>query len=169
MEEKMGQDDVIQIKVDGHGVGIIGLKTVMEDIAEEYANRSDEEVGTELLERLRRKNYVPDRAVEGYRRAFVREFLKHLGQPFDEDPSAGLEIKILGPGCAQCDRLEQELMEVMAETNVVADVEHIRDIKEIGKYGIMGTPALLINGDVKSVGSVPPKTKLIEWLNQAKG
>ena len=60
-------------------------------------------------------------------------------------------------------------MEVMAETNVVADVEHIRDIKEIGKYGIMGTPALLINGDVKSVGSVPPKTKLIEWLNQAKG
>ena len=58
----MGQDDVIQIKVDGHGVGIIGLKTVMEDIAEEYANRSDEEVGAELLERLRRKNYVPDRA-----------------------------------------------------------------------------------------------------------
>ena len=165
----MGQDDVIQIKVDGHGVGIIGLKTVMEDMAEEYANRSDEEVGTELLERLRRKNYVPDRAAEGYRRAFVREFRKFLGQPFEDDSSGGIEIKVLGPGCAQCDRLEQELMEVMAETNVVADVEHIRDIKEIGKYGIMGTPALLINGDVKSVGSVPPKTKLIEWLNQAKG
>ncbi|MBW2093353.1 MAG: thioredoxin family protein [Deltaproteobacteria bacterium] len=80
-----------------------------------------------------------------------------------------MEIKVLGPGCAQCDRLEKELIEVMAETNVIADVEHIRDIKEIGKYGIMGTPALLINGDVKSVGKVPPKTKLIEWLNQAKG
>ncbi|RLB15150.1 MAG: thioredoxin family protein [Deltaproteobacteria bacterium] len=80
-----------------------------------------------------------------------------------------MEIKVLGPGCAQCDRLEKELMEVMAETNTAADVEHIRDIKEIGKYGIMGTPALLINGEVKSVGSVPSRTKLIEWLNQAKG
>ena len=164
----MGQDDVIQIKVDGHGVGIIGLKTVMEDMAEEYAGRSDEEVETELLSRLRRKNYIPDSVTESYKRTFVREFRKFLGQPFEDDSSAGLEIKILGPGCAQCDRLEQELMEVMAETNVVADVEHIRDIKEIAKYGIMGTPALIMNGDVKSVGKVPPKAKLMEWLHQAK-
>jgi len=165
----VAQDDVIQIKVDGHGVGIIGLKRVMEDMAEAYAQKSDEEVGSELLSRLRRKNYIPDSAAEGYKRAFVREFRKFLGQPFEEDISGGIEIKVLGPGCAQCDRLEKELIEVMAETNVIADVEHIRDIKEIGKYGIMGTPALLINGDVKSVGKVPPKTKLIEWLNQAKG
>ncbi len=164
----MGQDDVVQIKVDGHGVGIIGLKRVMEDMAEAYAQKSDEEVGSELLSRLRRKNYIPDNAAEGYKRAFVREFRKFLGQPFEEDSSGGIEIKVLGPGCAQCDRLEKELMEVMAETNTAADVEHIRDIKEIGKYGIMGTPALLINGEVKSVGSVPSKTKLIEWLNQAK-
>jgi len=165
----MGQDDVVQIKVDGHGVGIIGLKRVMEDMAEAYAQKSDEEVGSELLSRLRRKNYIPDNAAEGYKRAFVREFRKFLGQPFEEDSSGGIEIKVLGPGCAQCDRLEKELMEVMAETNTAADVEHIRDIKEIGKYGIMGTPALLINGEVKSVGSVPSRTKLIEWLNQAKG
>jgi len=164
----MGQDDVVQIKVDGHGVGIIGLKRVMEDMAEAYAQKSDEEVGSELLSRLRRKNYIPDNAAEGYKRAFVREFRKFLGQPFEEDSSGGIEIKVLGPGCAQCDRLEKELMEVMAETNTAADVEHIRDIKEIGKYGIMGTPALLINGEVKSVGSVPSRTKLIEWLNQAK-
>lgn len=165
----MGQDDVIQIKVDGHGVGIIGLNTVIEDMAEEFSARSDEEVGTELLKRLRRKNYIPESATESYKRAFVREFRKSLGQPSEEDSFGGIEIKVLGPGCAQCDRLEKELMEAMAETNIVADVEHIRDIKEIGKYGIMGTPALLMNGVVKSVGSVPPKTKLIEWLTEAKG
>ncbi|MBW1706122.1 MAG: thioredoxin family protein [Deltaproteobacteria bacterium] len=79
-----------------------------------------------------------------------------------------MEIKVLGPGCAQCDRLEQELMQVMAETGVVADVEHVRNIKEIERYGVMGTPALLINGEVKSVGKVPPKTKLKEWLMQAQ-
>jgi len=40
------------------------------------------------------------------------------------------------------------------------------DIKEIGKYGVMGTPALIINGEVKSVSSVPTKAKIKEWLSE---
>ncbi|MBW2050131.1 MAG: thioredoxin family protein [Deltaproteobacteria bacterium] len=77
-------------------------------------------------------------------------------------------IKVLGPGCVQCDRLDQELMQAMAEEGIMADMEHIRDIKEIGKYGVMGTPALIINGKVKSVGKVPPINKLKEWLKEAQ-
>ncbi|MBW1999717.1 MAG: thioredoxin family protein [Deltaproteobacteria bacterium] len=80
-----------------------------------------------------------------------------------------MEIKVLGAGCAQCNRLEQELMQVMAEAEIVADIEHVRDIKEIGRYGVMGTPALIINGEVKSVGKVPPRTELKQWLIQVKG
>ncbi|OPX38232.1 MAG: hypothetical protein B1H12_03000 [Desulfobacteraceae bacterium 4484_190.2] len=79
-----------------------------------------------------------------------------------------MEIKILGPGCVQCDGLEQTLMQVMAEINLIADIEHVRDIKEIGKYGVMGSPALLINGKVKSVGKVPHKAKIKEWLTEAQ-
>ena len=59
-------------------------------------------------------------------------------------------------------------MEVMAETGITAEIEHVRDIKEIGKYGVMGTPALLINGQVKSVGRVPPKSRMTEWLREAE-
>ena len=77
-----------------------------------------------------------------------------------------VQIKVLGLGCPQCDGLEQELMQVMAEINLMADIEHVRDIKEIGKYGVMGMPALIINGKVKSVGRVPQKNKLIEWLSE---
>jgi hypothetical protein len=163
----MGESDVVQITVDGHGVGIIGLKTVLSDMAEEYGPMSDEQVEEELLQRLRRKNYIPDHAVPGYKKAFLREFRKSLNQPFEEDPSAALEIKVLGPGCVQCDRLERELMNVLMETNLVAHVEHIRDSREIGQYGVMGTPALIINGEVKSVGSVPARKKLLEWLEEA--
>jgi hypothetical protein len=57
----------------------------------------------------------------------------------------------------------------MAETGTVADLEHVTDIKEIGRYGVMGMPALLVNGQVKSVGKVPPKNKLKEWLTEAQG
>lgn len=57
-------------------------------------------------------------------------------------------------------------MAVMAEMNLAGDIEHVTDISEIGRYGVMGTPALVINGKVKSVGRVPPRTKMIEWLRE---
>ena len=57
-------------------------------------------------------------------------------------------------------------MQVMNETGIIADMEHVRDIKEIGRYGVMGTPALIINGKVKSVGKVPPRASLIQWLEE---
>ena len=115
-----------------------------------------------------KRNFIPDRAAEDYGKAFLREFKKYLGKPCEDAAPEGLEIKVLGPGCAQCDRLDQELKNIMAETGIVADIEHVRDIKEIGKYGVMGTPALIINRQVKSVGSVPPKAKIITWLKDAE-
>jgi len=165
----MSQDDVTQIKIDRHFVGIVGLKGVMEEMAEDCAERSDDEVRIELLSRLSRKNYIPNSVKEDYGKALLREFKKSLGKPYEEEASGGLGIKVLGQGCAQCDRLERELMEVMTELNIAADLEHVRDIKEIGKYGVMGMPALIINGQVKCVGRVPPKAKLSDWLNEGKG
>jgi len=165
----MAKDDVIQIRIAGSPVGIIGLKAVMEEMADEYADRPDPEVAAELLDHLSKKNYVPSKVQEDYGKAFLREFKKYLGKPVEEEAPEGIQIKVLGPGCVQCDRLEQDLMQVMSETGIVADIEHVRDIKEIGRYGVLGTPALLINGQVKSVGKVPLKSKMIEWLKEAQG
>lgn len=164
----MAQDEVTQIKVDGSPVGIIGLKGVMEDMAGEYAAKSDEEAADEFLNRLSRKNYIPDRVRESYGRAFLREFKKFLGRPYEEESSGSADIKVLGPGCAQCDRLERELMEAMVELKLAASIEHVTDVKEIAKFGVMGTPALIINGKVKTVGSVPPRNKLVQWLKEIK-
>ena len=50
---------------------------------------------------------------------------------------------------------------------MAADLEHVTDIAQIGSYGVMGTPALVINREVKAVGSVPPKPKLKKWLQEA--
>ena len=164
----MSQDDVTQIRVGNSSIGIVGLKAAIADVAEEYGEKPDREVQEELLSRLGRKNYIPEKVRGEYEKAFIREFRKSLGKPFEEEAPEGIEIKILGPGCAQCDRLEQELMQVLAETGVLAAVEHVRDIKEIGKYGVMGTPALIIDGKVKSVGKVPPRNKLKEWLKETQ-
>jgi hypothetical protein len=162
-------DDVTQIKVSGSPVGIIALKAALADMAEEYADKPDREVVEELLIRLSKKNYIPEKVRENYAKAFLREFKKFKGKHCEEETPEGLQIKVLGQGCVQCDRLERDLMEVMAGMDLAADLEHIRDIKEIGKYGVMGMPALIINGKVMSVGSVPPKNKLKEWLKEAEG
>jgi hypothetical protein len=58
-------------------------------------------------------------------------------------------------------------MDVMSELNLAADLEHVTDIKEIGRYRVMGIPALIINGKILSVGPVPSKKKLADWLKQA--
>jgi small redox-active disulfide protein 2 len=164
----MSKDDVTRIRINKQSIGIIGLKDFMEEMAGEYAEKSDDKLQAELIKRLSRKNYIPERAKDDYGKALLREFKKFLGKPYEEEISEGLEIKVLGPGCPQCNRLEKELMEVMAEMNLGADVEHITDIKEIGRYGVMGTPALVVNGKIKSVGSVPPRGKIIGWLKEAQ-
>ncbi len=166
-DKNMRADKIIQIKVDGQPVGIIGLKEVFEDLAKTHTGKAEQDIERELLQRLGKKNYIPSVARSSYGKAFLREFKKFMGLPVEEERTGGLEIKVLGPGCPQCDGLEQALMQVMSELNIQANIEHIRDIKEIGKYGIMGMPALIIGGKVKSVGKVPPKGKLRQWLGEA--
>jgi glutaredoxin len=163
----MGKDDVVQIKVGKHKVGIVGLNDAMQTMATEFAG-ADEKAAQELLNRLKKRNYIPDTAQETYKEAFLREFRRFLGLPDAEEDTQGLAVKILGQGCSRCDGLEREIIDVMAELELEAEIEHVRDIKEIGKYGVTGVPALIINGEVKSVGSVPARAKLIEWLKEAK-
>jgi hypothetical protein len=67
-------------------------------------------------------------------------------------------------GCPRCEKLKQDLMALMAELNIAAGLEHVRDPLEIASYGVMGSPALIIDGEVKSAGSVSPNNTLKEWL-----
>ena len=160
------QDEITRITVDGTPVGIQDLKAVIMEISEEYKEKSNAEITEELLKRLSGKNYIPASAIEKYGKAFLKEFNRYTGKAAEQEENNDIKIKVLGPGCPQCDQLEMELFSIMSEEGIIADLEHIRDIKEIGRYGVMGTPALVINEKVKSVGSVPPRYKIIEWLKK---
>ena len=164
----MSQKEVRKIKVGKNVIGIIDWNNTLEVVAKGFAGKPEDEIQAELLKRLSKGNYIPDNIRQDYGKAFLREFNKFFGKPYEKEVFEGLEVKVLGQGCTQCDKLEQELMHVMAEFELIADIEHVRDIKEIGKYGVMGMPALIINGKVKSVGKVPSKNKLIEWLKKAQ-
>jgi small redox-active disulfide protein 2 len=163
----MPEPDVTQISVGGHRTGIISLKSVLDQVAREFAGRPDTDIKAELMERLGKSNYIVPSAKAAYEAAFFREYKKFIGEPIPKDPAGAIQIKVLGPGCPNCEKLEQDLMAVMAELNLPADLDHVRDVKEIACYGVMGNPALVINGKVVAVGRVPSKNQLREWLKTA--
>ena len=65
-----------------------------------------------------------------------------------------MEIKILGSGCANCKKLEENTKTALKALDMDASVEKVQDFKDIAKYGVMRTPALVLNGEVKIVGKV---------------
>jgi len=75
-----------------------------------------------------------------------------------------MDIKILGPGCAKCNQVEKIVQEAIAETGVVASIEHVTDFKKIASYGVLSTPSLVIDGKVKSVGKIPKKEEVKAWI-----
>lgn len=75
-----------------------------------------------------------------------------------------MDVKILGGGCAKCNELERATKEVLTEMGVAAEIDHVNDFKEIMKYGVMQTPALVVDGQVKVAGRVPAKAELMKIL-----
>jgi len=158
--------DISQIKIGQHTHGIVGLKHTLEALGETHAKQPDQAVAQELLGRLSKNNYIPDKAREEYGRAFVREFRKYLGQDFVEEKSELLEIRVLGAGCAVCDGLENQIMDILTEMGLKADLEHIRDADRIAEYKVKTTPALIINGKVMGSGGAPSKGEIHDWLKK---
>jgi len=75
-----------------------------------------------------------------------------------------MEIIVLGPGCTKCQQTEKIVKEAVAEAGVEATVGHVTDTMEIAGYGVFGTPAVLVDGEVKSVGKIPKKEDVKSWL-----
>ena len=76
-------------------------------------------------------------------------------------------IKVLGPGCNNCKTLERVTKEAVAELGIEATIEKIEDYSTIAGYGVMSTPALVINEKVVYSGRVPTPAQLRELLTSA--
>jgi len=77
-----------------------------------------------------------------------------------------MEIKVLGPGCAKCQQTEKIVRDAVQESGVDVDIEKVSDIMEIAKYGVFGTPAIIVDNEVKSVGKIPGKDEIKKWIEK---
>jgi len=73
-------------------------------------------------------------------------------------------IKILGTGCSNCKKLEENTRKAVEELGIEATIEKVTDIKEIMKYGVMKTPALVVDEKVKTMGRVPTSEEIKKYI-----
>ncbi|KPJ98620.1 MAG: hypothetical protein AMJ60_07635 [Desulfobacterales bacterium SG8_35] len=78
-----------------------------------------------------------------------------------------MTIRVLGRPCVTCNKIKTMLIDILQEKNVAADIEDVQDLDEIWRYGVTKTPALIINGEVKSAGIHPPRVQMEKWIEEA--
>lgn len=157
---------ITQIRIKGRLIGIIDLDEAI--AAAKKEGLGEDQAGEFLLSRIKEKNYIPPGCESDYARALTMAYARALGLPTVEDHTqvygSILSIKILGPGCINCEALKAGVMGVLEELSLAAEVVHIKDPVEIASFGVMGTPALVINEKVISVGKVPSKAAIKEFI-----
>jgi small redox-active disulfide protein 2 len=77
-----------------------------------------------------------------------------------------MKIEILGTGCPKCKKLNQLAKEAINELGMSAEIIKVTDINKIIDYGVMITPALVIDGEVKVAGKIPEKEEIKKWIKE---
>jgi small redox-active disulfide protein 2 len=92
--------------------------------------------------------------------------IKNRIMELDNLKPAGMDIKVLGTGCTKCKNLEKQTCQAVNELGLNATVTKVEDIVEIMKYGVMTTPALVVDGTVVVKGKVPSVSEIKELLSK---
>lgn len=81
----------------------------------------------------------------------------------------GTSVKILGSGCAKCNQLEAATKAALEQLNMDTNIDHVTDFSQIASYGVMTTPALVVDGKVVSYGKVLKPDEVVQLLQKARG
>ena len=159
---------VSHLRVGAASVGLVALSEALREVAA-LGLEDDEAAARELLARVKMKNYVPAPREEDYRLALLAAYRAARG----EAPPAALpeggppRVLILGAGCPRCAELHRAVLRVCAREGIAADVEHVKDVREIARLGVVSTPALVVNGKVRAAGRLPSERDLAALLREA--
>ncbi|GLB29722.1 redox-active disulfide protein 2 [Lacrimispora amygdalina] len=86
----------------------------------------------------------------------------------DETKINGASVKVLGSGCAKCNQLEAATREALKELGMESTIDHVTDFTQIAAYGVMSTPALVVDGKVVSFGKVLKKEEVVNILKNIR-
>ena len=150
------------IRIGSSSIGLLGLDLALNQAT--ARGLSEAEAVDFLFAAVSRENYLPAGAADKYREALRQAYRDHLHPGGAQ--SGPPVIRIFGTGCVSCNSLQKLVIEVLHAMGIAADIEQIHDPDEIGRHGIIMTPALMINGQVKSGGRMPTPAQIEQWLRE---
>lgn len=151
------------IRIGNTTVGLLGLDVALGQLSGKKI--SEDDAVRFLYDQVRQKNYIPEQAIKSYKEALLSAYRNYF--KLKNPDSQGLTIRVLGRPCVTCNKLKTLLIDILQEKGVAADIEDVQDLDEIWRYGVTKTPALIINGEVKSSGIQPPRTQIEQWIEEA--
>jgi len=160
-------EKIVQVQVGKNRIGLRGLEEAFRVVAEGRWD-SPEEAQEELLQRVAARNYLPPASREAYRQALWREFRRFQGETVAPEAPDGLEVTVLGLGCAACQNFYRMVVDTLAHLGIEAGVDHVTDPTRLQELGIRPLPALLLNGRVAVAGRVPTSAELRAILAEAR-
>ena len=86
-----------------------------------------------------------------------------------ETEGKGASVQILGSGCARCNQLEAATRAALTQLGMDVEIDHVTDFAKIAAYGVMSTPALVVDGKVLAYGKVLKVEEIVALLQQARG
>lgn len=87
----------------------------------------------------------------------------------ESNETSSTSVKVLGSGCAKCNQLEKATVEALQELNMDTTIDHVKDYAKIAMYGVMSTPALVVDEQVVSYGKVLTKDEVVKILQELRG
>ena len=151
------------IRIGNITVGLVGLDVALQQLLQQ-GDMDDETAADYLFAAISKENYLPGGTEELYRQALLQEYKRCRNPTVAND---NLTIRILGRPCVTCNKLKAMVIDILQEMGVAADIEDVQDLDEIWRYGVTQTPALIINHQVKSAGTQPPRFLVEQWLREA--
>lgn len=152
------------IKIGKASIGLVGFDTAFNQIVNKK-NITEDKAVTFLFDEVSKQNYVPANAVDLYKQALRKEYRRRIGKETTQEQE--LVIRVLGPGCVSCNQLTTMLIEALQKLDLAADMESVSDLDEIWRYGVLTTPALVINNEVICSGRMPTQSQVDQWVKEA--
>jgi len=159
-------EKITQVQVGKNRIGLRGLEEIFQALRGRRWD-SPEEAQEELLSQVAARNYIPAGSRAAYKKALWREFRRFRGEAVEPEAPAGLEITLLGLGCAACQGFYQMVVDTLAAKGLEAGVNYVTHPAILQDYGVRPLPALLINGRVVAAGRVPAPVELEKILAEA--
>jgi hypothetical protein len=161
-------DKITQLRIGSKLIGLKGLDAALGE-APPGGWGAPEQALEEIYRRVAALNYIPGTCREEYRQALWREFRRRQGEELAPEAPAGLEIKVLGLGCAGCQQFYEQVLAILAARGLPAELQYLTDPGLFQEYDVRTFPALVVNGRVVVAGRVPPPAELEKLLLKAAG